>query len=161
MTNNKKCSDFFNLDDKNEHSEDDNFELALNKKQFEGNKGNMLLELQKTFKGDERFKIDKKFENDIETKKVSYGLKQLTDAFDGKDGITLNVKKTKTNKNNSLSIEQQLKDEKQRNISILAQVISNEDFLSKRPKNNNPNSLLIKRFDPLLNIGKEIIKVRK
>ena len=155
---NKKCEDFFNLNDKAGDSDDDNFELALKKKQFEGSKGKMLLELQKTYKGDDRFKFDNKFSNDIEVNRISYGLKELTDVFDRtKDDFKKSVPSKIKNKG-ILTIEDQLKEEKQKNISILSRIISNEEFLSIRPKTNH-QSLIIKRFDPLLNIGKEIVIV--
>lgn len=152
--------DFFNLNDNAGDSEDDNFEIALKKRQFEGNKGEMLLELQKTYKGDQRFKLDNKFMNDIDINKVSNGIKELTDVFDRKseDKIKPIVSK-KNKKNETITIEEELKREKQRNISILSQIISNEEFLSIKPKTTNHQSLIIKRFDPLLNIGKEISNV--
>jgi hypothetical protein len=152
--------DFFNLNDKGEESEDDNFEIALKKKQFEGNKGQMLLELQKTYKGDKRFKLDNKFVNDMDVKKVSYGVKELTDVFDNKnEDIKKLVNHNKIKKKEIITIEDELKREKQRNISILSQIISNEEFLSIKPKTTNHQSLITKRFDPLLNIGKEITNV--
>ena len=156
---NKKCEDFFNSNEKAGDSDDDNFEVALKKKQFEGNKGKMLLELQKTYKGDDRFKFDKKFSNDIEVNRISYGVKELTDVFDKRKEDIKKPFPSKLKNKGTVTIEDELREEKQRNISILSKIISNEDFLSIRPKTTNHQSLIIKRFDPLLNIGKEIVNV--
>src|SRR5687767_13064717 len=83
IMNNNKNVKFFNIDEKEEESEDDNFQQALKKKQFEGSKGMMLLELQKSYKGDKRFNMDKKFFDDVEVNMVSSELKSQTDLFDG------------------------------------------------------------------------------
>lgn len=38
----------------------------LHKEIFEGNKGKVLLELSKSYKGDDRFKLDDRFKDDLE-----------------------------------------------------------------------------------------------
>lgn len=157
MSNDKNLL-FFDLKEDKEESEDENFNVALKKKHFDGNKGNMLFELQQSYKGDQRFKLDNKFSNDIEHNKISFKVRELTDAFD-KQLSKEEIKKHRDRLKGSVSIEEELKKEKQRNISILSQVISNQDFLSIRSKTTNHQNLIIKRFDPLLNIGKEIENV--
>ena len=56
-----------------------NPELKLKKSQFEGKKGRLLLELQKSYKGDERFKLTEKFKDDIEVDKLKNSFRQITD----------------------------------------------------------------------------------
>ena len=51
------------------------FEKALNKKQFQGEKGKMLLRLKNTYVNDSRFKLDSKFKNDINYNKLPSELK--------------------------------------------------------------------------------------
>ena len=38
----------------------------FNQKHLEGDKGKLMLEITKTFKGDSRFKLDDKFEKDVD-----------------------------------------------------------------------------------------------
>ncbi len=129
----------------------DVFEKALKKKKhFEGKKGHLLMELQTTYKNDSRFVLDKKFKNDIDARKVPSEVKKMTNAFD---------RKTETKKEQIISTAEDITKEKNKNLSILSQVISNTDFLGTvQPKKySNPKNFLIKRFDPKLNIGKELI----
>ena len=49
-----------------------------------------MLELNKTYKGDSRFKLDDRFKDDIEVEKLPEKLKQISDK-----GIIETVKKTK------------------------------------------------------------------
>ena len=49
---------------KKNHSSDFNNNI------FEGNKGRVLLELSKTYKGDDRFKLNQKFREDLEVDKL-------------------------------------------------------------------------------------------
>ena len=58
---------FSDSDNENNNQEDDltfGFERALNKKQFQGEKGNILLKLQNTYLNDSRFKLDSKFKEE-------------------------------------------------------------------------------------------------
>lgn len=54
-------------------------EIKLRKAQFEGKKGRLLLELQKSYKGDERFKLTEKFKDDIEVDKLKNSFRQIVD----------------------------------------------------------------------------------
>ncbi len=47
-------------------SDDSDLDARFNKQEFEGDKGHLRLQLQKTYKGDDRFKLDKNFT--VETK---------------------------------------------------------------------------------------------
>ncbi|KAL4465234.1 hypothetical protein ABPG74_001948 [Tetrahymena malaccensis] len=49
---------------------------------FDTKKGQVLFELQKSYKGDERFKLDKRFAEDIDAQKLPNTLKQLTTGID-------------------------------------------------------------------------------
>ena len=57
-------------------SDDQSAQDAFSKEQFEGSKGHMRLQLQKTYQGDERFKLDKSFN-------VSKNQKLLPDQMKG------------------------------------------------------------------------------
>lgn len=49
---------------------------------FDTKKGQVLFELQKSFKGDSRFKMDKRFAEDIDATKLPNSLKLLTTGID-------------------------------------------------------------------------------
>lgn len=46
---------------------------------FDGNKGRLLLEIAKTFKGDQRFKLDKRFKDDVEVDKLPEKFKKIVE----------------------------------------------------------------------------------
>jgi hypothetical protein len=41
---------------------------------FEGENGYVMMELQKSYGGDERFKLDEHFKDDLETKKLPFSI---------------------------------------------------------------------------------------
>ncbi len=120
------------------------FEKALRKKQFEGEKGSILLKLQNSYANDSRFKLDSKFKNDIEYNKLP-------------DSIKENNKKHIDNYNyEEISNEAQDEDielEKKKNLSLLAELLPNSAFLDRKSMNKPTNKLVQKRFDPTLNLG--------
>jgi hypothetical protein len=153
-----KITNIFENTSEGEEQEDyDVFERALKKKQFEGKKGHLLMELQTSYKNDQRFLLDKKFKDDVDTRKVSGTVKQMTHAFD-KDKRANFYSHIKVS--NKIEVkDQEIVDEKNKNMSILSQVISNSEFLGTvQPKKySNPKNFLIKRFDPRLNMGKDLV----
>jgi hypothetical protein len=126
-----------------EIEDDEGFELALQKKQFQGKKGNMLMELQKSYKGDDRFVFDKKFKNDVDTKLVSRKLKNTTDVFDEQEKKEI--------------FKKEISEEKNKNMNILSSILTNEEFFTFNNKKPNPKKLIIKRFDPALGLGNDLI----
>ena len=158
----RKINLFSDSDDennnKNKTEEEDltlEFDRALNKKQFQGEKGKMLLKLQNSYMNDSRFKLDAKFKGDVNYKKIS---SEFKDSLNKKNDLF-----------NYEEIDQEAQDEdiefeKKRNMAILAQILPNTAFLEHKSIDKPINKLLIKRFDPELklgNAGVEEIKVDK
>ena len=66
---------FEDSDDEENNNLTENFDNALKKKQFLGEKGKYLFNLQNTYLSDSRFKLDNKFKGDIDIKKLPSNLK--------------------------------------------------------------------------------------
>ena len=147
----KKKKILFSDDEDNSEELKANFEKALNKKQFVGEKGKMLLELQNTYNTDSRFRIDKKFKDDISIKKLPSSVKaQLyTKAKDSKEY-------SYDNKEPEIKDEEILQ-EKNKNLSILSSVLPNSAYLDHKKKEVSVKHYMIKRFDPLLNLGESAV----
>jgi hypothetical protein len=148
------------FEDEDVEEEYDVFEKALKKKAFDGQKGHLLMELQTSYKNDGRFMMDNKFKDDLDTRKVSKNVKQMSNAFD------------EYNKNKSYIYSShkgvheknvEIVNEKNKNMSILSQIIPNNEFLGTvQPKKySNPKNFLIKRFDPKLKIGQDLVIQKK
>lgn len=71
----KKFQVFGSDDENNSEDLESNFNKALKKKEFLGNKGKVLLDLQTSYGADSRFKIDKKFKDDINISKLPDSIK--------------------------------------------------------------------------------------
>ena len=152
-------SDNDNIEEKNlkrQKEEEDltfGFERALNKKQFRGEKGQMLLKLQNSYVNDSRFKLDSKFKNDINFNRLP------TELRDSKKNDLFNYEEIdKEAKDEDIELE------KKKNLSILAEILPGSAFLEHKSIDKPTNKLIIKRFDPKLKLGNasvEAIKVEK
>ena len=143
------------LENKNINKEDDltfGFEKALNKKQFQGEKGKILLKLQNSYLNDPRFKIDSKFKDDVNYKKLPSDIKESSntkkDLFDYED------KEIEAD-------DEDIELEKKKNMAILAQILPNSAFLEHKSVDKPINKLIIKRFDPELQLGNAGVEVIK
>ena len=143
------------FENKNINKEDDltlGFEKALNKKQFQGEKGKILLKLQNSYLNDPRFKIDSKFKDDVNYKKLPSDIKESSntkkDLFDYED------KEIEAD-------DEDIELEKKKNMAILAQILPNSAFLEHKSVDKPINKLIIKRFDPELQLGNAGVDVIK
>ncbi len=129
------------------------FERALNKNQFQGEKGKMLLKLQNTYANDNRFKLDSKFKDDINYNKLPSELKE------NKKNDYFNYEEM-----DKEAKDEDIEFEKKKNMSILAEILPNSAFLEHKSIDKPTNKLLIKRYDPKLKLGDasvEVIKMEK
>lgn len=158
MSSKNKKILFSDDDDDDEEEQEkmkENFERALNKKQFQGEKGKMLFDLQKTYASDLRFKIDDKFKDDISYKKLPSSLKSQ---------IKSKAKETDEFSYNNIDKEpkdEELLNEKHKNLSILSSVLPTSVYLEHKPKETKTKNLLVKRFDPLLSLGDSAVEPEK
>ena len=142
---------FDDSDDEENNNLTENFDKALKKKQFLGEKGKYLFNLQNTYLSDSRFKLDNKFKGDIDIKKLPSNLKNNTkknNDYEYKD-------------NNIIADDEDIQEEKNKNLSILSNILPNSAFLEHRNKENNIKKIIQKRFDPLLNLGEYSVEPLK
>lgn len=60
-----------------DNEEEEDYSKAFDKGQFEGKKGHLLLQLQKSYKGDDRFQLTKSGDFDIDLSNAKKTMKQL------------------------------------------------------------------------------------
>lgn len=137
----KSQDDWFGLNEN-----DDNFhvDIRFENKIYDSKKGKLLLELQKTFKGDERFKLGKKFKNDVEFEKLPNSVKLANKDLEFELEENEDEKfQSQKNKKNSIEIE------KDSQINILKALFPKERIKNdQKTKNNTSKNLIIPRFDP-------------
>ena len=132
-------------DNENREKEEDltyGFERALNKKQFEGEKGKLLLQLQNSYVNDKRFILNSTFKDDINYKKLPSYLKE-----------SKNANNFEYEEIDPEAEDENIELEKKRNMSILAEILPNSAFLEHKSIDKPTNKLIIKRFDPGLQLG--------
>lgn len=145
-----------------ENDDDDNDELtsvfdkALKKKQFQGEKGKMLFELQKSINNsDLRFTLDKKFKDDVLYKKLPQSVKEMTSNASQSKDYSYNMMDIPLTQNDEIVIE------RNKNLSILSSLLTNTEYLNHKPKETNVKKLLMKRYDPQLNLGDSGVSIIK
>ena len=117
-----------------------------------------MLKLEKTYQGDERFKLTKSFKDDFDLKKVSRSVLNKTDFLNEIEGehakengedlkFALN-RKSNNWEDEDAEFERRLSEERKENLVILNSIInSNEIFIEKKSKEKT-NINNIKRYDP-------------
>lgn len=146
-----KKKDFLGLDDETDVFEKKALDKKFKKNIYDSKKGKILLDLQKTFKGDDRFHLDKSFKNDIEFEKLPNAIKQanleLQYDIEEKEKVNKKIKET------------DIKHEKNGQFSILKQMFPRERIKNEdKSEQTEKKSLIVQRFDPKqLNSKKFII----
>ena len=150
---------------KNKNSE------SFSNKIFDSKEGHLLLELQKTYKGDSRFKLDKRFKGDVEFEKLPNNVKLVTKDIikEGDQAQDREYEKIRdldkeerrrkrreakalaaeTNEEGGLAVED-LGAEREKQKNILQELLPDEKILSKpAPKQKSfSNNYIVPRFDP-------------
>jgi len=136
---------------------------AFDNKLYEGSKGHLLLQLQKSYRGDERFKMDNRFSNDIESKKITSSVKGIMDSKDLTLLDKVEKKKKRIREKNRDDDEIIAEKEKDKAFQILSEIVpQNEVFLKptsdkKRFNGGAPGVFMMKRFDPSKKESKEML----
>lgn len=129
------------LNENDDISHNNSHDTRFENKIYDSKKGKLLLELQKTFKGDDRFKLGKKFKNDVEFEKLPNSVKQANKdlEFDLED----EKQEVPKHKKNSLEIE------KDSQFNILKALFPQERIRNdQKSKNITGKNLILPRFDP-------------
>lgn len=155
-------------------SEGSDLDARFDKQEFEGDKGHLRLQLQKTYKGDERFKLDKNFT--VETKSKHHLPDDLFGSLSKreKDNLFHNKRPVKqvTNEvdsdaeNRKWDMDLDVAREKSKAFDILAKLVpQSEIYLSSKPSAKTSSSAQkqqfsqIKRFDPT-KPNSELLKIK-
>ena len=144
---NEKKTDWLELGEEfNEKSEGfrKSIDKRFKKNIYDSKKGKILLDLQRTFKGDDRFHLDKKFENDVDFEKLpnSVKLANMELQYDLEDVET--EPKPKKKHHDIDDVEQ----EKDGQLKILKQMFPKERIKKETKKTTTFQNLIVARFDP-------------
>ncbi|CAK88515.1 unnamed protein product (macronuclear) [Paramecium tetraurelia] len=127
------------------------------KKKITGKKGQLLVELQKSYKGDKRFKLDEKFNDDLNVEKLNKKFKDLQqDLIEESSDEEQDLEKEIDEKELQIKSYQ---DEVNQQLQILAKLMPDDAaFISyqKKPDKKKYN-LIVPKFDPN-NIDQRLIK---
>jgi len=137
--------DWLELGDNDDPSEaffQKDLDKKFQKNIYDSKKGKILLDLQKSFKGDDRFHLNKSFKNDIEFDKLPNMVKLANRELQ----YDLNDSEKKEKKHNETDLDR----EKNGQLSILKNMFPKEKINSEAKKifTKNLDSLIVPRFDP-------------
>jgi len=159
MQGNKKS-----LFDESGDEGDQDINSRFNKQQLEGVGGHMLLQMQKAYKGDNRFKLDDRFTGDVNLSKnklsenVRGGMSQMEKNHmmqktkeDIEEVFNKKLKSTKSSiKNKDEEDEVDLEKEKDNAFNVLSQIVPAAEvfFRPSGAGDKRKKNITIKRFDP-------------
>ena len=123
--------------------------INLKKSQFEGHKGRLLLELQKSYKGDSRFKLTDKFKDDIEVGRLKNSFRQITD----KDILEMQPEPESV-------VADDFQQERQKQLSYISSIVPESSRPIHKPiqKVKSTQELIVKRFDPTSAKGNKMLQ---
>lgn len=175
----KKMEDW--LGDVNEAETQQHFEktLAKKKKGFNTKEGKILLELQKSYKGDDRFDLDQRFGDDLEYTKLPNRVKLAAQSYfqDLDDLAHFHPTTTTRGEDNDDEVkpvdEFDTRKEKESQMSILKDLFPGEKLLTKRrhgangrggndddepvKRKHQQQEAVIQRYDPTLKTATQMI----
>ena len=116
-------------------SENINSTSSFYKKQLEGSSGHVLLQLQKSYKGDSRFKLDERFEGDMDLSKhkLSSNVMGSMSKLESNQLVT------------SAPVESVMDSEKSKSFNILSQIVPAAEVYFK-PSNTKKNNVCLLKF---------------